>query len=206
MKVFGHPMSTCTRKVLCALAEKGQTAEFVLVDIMKGDGKKADYLALQPFGQVPALDDDGFVLYESRAICRYLDEKLPGAKLHGSDAKGRALVEQWLSVETSNFTPHAMKIIMTAFFGPMMGKAVDEAVVTSGRENLTKAVEVMQRQLTKHQFVAGDSFSIADISFMPYVEYLYAAKQNDLFEKFPSVDQWWKRVSARASWKTAIGG
>ena len=206
MKVHGHPMSTCTRKVLCLLAEKAHKAEFVTVDIMKGEGKKADYLALQPFGQVPALDDDGFVLYESRAILRYLDEKLPGTKLNGSDPKSRALVEQWISVETSNFTPHAMKVIMQAFFGPMMGKPVDEAVVTAGREGVSKAAAVMDRQLAKHQFIAGDSFTIADISFMPYVEYLYAAKQNDLFEKLPSVDQWWKRVSARPSWKTAIGG
>jgi glutathione S-transferase len=205
MKLYGHPMSTCTRKVLCALAEKNVKADFQLVDIMSGAQKTPDHLGIQPFGQVPVLEDDGFVLFESRAICRYLDEKLGGPKLHGSDLKSRALIEQWISVETSNFTPAAMKIIMSAFFGPMMGKSVDEAVVNAGREGVKRCVEVMERQLGKTQYVAGDSFSIADIGFLPYITYLMAAKQGDLFES-PNVAAWWNRVSTRESWKTATGG
>jgi glutathione S-transferase len=204
MKLYGHPMSTCTRKVLCTLAEKGVKADFQLVDIMSGKQKLPDHLGLQPFGQVPAIDDDGFVLYESRAICRYVDEKFGGPKLHGTDLKSRALIEQWISVETSNFTPPAMKIIMSAFFGPMMGKPVDDAVVSAGRESVKRCVEIMERQLGKTQYIAGDSFSIADIGFLPYIAYLVAAKQGDLFES-PHVAAWWARVSNRDSWKTASG-
>jgi len=105
MKIYGHPISTCTRKVLTTLEEKGQKADLVVVDIMKGDQKNPDHLARQPFGQIPAIDDDGFVLYESRAIIRYVDETMAGPKLTPNDAKGRGLMEQWMSVETSNFTP-----------------------------------------------------------------------------------------------------
>lgn len=205
MKVYGHPMSTCTRKVLCALGEKGQKAEFVLVDIMTGKNKTPDYLGLQPFGKVPTLDDDGFVLYESRAICRYVDEKFGGAKLHGSDLKSRALVEQWVSIETSNFTPPAMKIIWSAFFGPLMGKPVDDEAVEAGRKGVAACVAVMERQLAKHPYIAGESFSIADIGFMPYIEYLFAAKHGDLIESSPNTAAWWQRISSRPSWKAAIG-
>src|SRR4051812_27691948 len=111
MKVYGHPMSTCTRKVLATLAEREAPFELVLVDLMKGHHKAPEHLARQPFGQIPVLEEGDFRLYESRAIIRYLDEVLPGHKLTPSDAKGRAVMEQWISIESSNFTPHAMKII-----------------------------------------------------------------------------------------------
>src|SRR4051795_9201851 len=81
MKVYGHPISTCTRKVLATLAEKGAAFEFVVVDLFKGEHKAAEHLARQPFGQVPVLEHDDFRMYESRAIIRYLDEVLPGKKL-----------------------------------------------------------------------------------------------------------------------------
>src|SRR5579883_1276415 len=73
MKLYGHPISTCTRKVLFTAQEKGHKLELVVVDLAKGEHKSADHLSRQPFGQVPALDDGGFALYESRAIARYLD-------------------------------------------------------------------------------------------------------------------------------------
>lgn len=205
MKIHGHPMSTCTRKVLCTLAEKGHKAEMVVVDFAKGEHKQADHLTIQPFGQIPVLDDDGFVFYESRAIMRYLDEKLSGPKLHGADLKSRATIEQWISIETSNFTPHAMKIIRGALLGPMFGKPVDEEMVKAGREGVTTTAEIMDRQLGKKQYIAGDSFSLADICYLPYIEYIYACKNGDVFDKFTNVTAWWKRTSERPSWQTAIG-
>src|SRR3954471_553461 len=110
MKVYGHPMRTCTRKVLTTLAEKGHEAEFVMVDIMKGEHKLPAHMERQPFGVVPAIDDDGFVLFESRAIMRYLDEKLPGTKLTPPEAQQRGTMEQWISVEQSYMSPKAMVI------------------------------------------------------------------------------------------------
>src|SRR5579871_179435 len=121
MKLYGHPMSTCTRKVLTALAEKGHEAEFVLVDFAKGEHKQEPHLTRQPFGRVPALEDDGFWLYESRAMTRYIDEKLPGVRLQPTDLKDRALMEQWLSVEYSYFSPAAMKIVSELLLGKMHG-------------------------------------------------------------------------------------
>lgn len=198
-------MSTCTRKVLTVLAEKGQKAEFKLVDIMKGEARQPDYLALQPFAKVPALDDEGFILYESRAIARYLDEKFPQPSLHGEGLKGRALVEQWISIESANFTPSAMKIIMAALFAPMGGKPVDAKVVESGREALAPVIEIMERQLSKTTFIAANHFTIADIGFMPYIEYLQACQCGDLFTG-AKVGAWWQKISQRDSWKSAIGG
>ncbi|MEO6602550.1 MAG: glutathione S-transferase N-terminal domain-containing protein, partial [Polyangiaceae bacterium] len=71
MKIYGHPASTCTRKVLMTLNETNTPYELLLVDFAKGEHKQPAHLAHQPFGQVPALDDEGFEMYESRAMSRY---------------------------------------------------------------------------------------------------------------------------------------
>jgi glutathione S-transferase len=205
MKVFGHPMSTCTRKVLTTLAEKGHEAEFVLVDIMKGAQKTPEHLARQPFGVVPAIDDDGFALYESRAITRYLDEKLAGTKLTPSNAQDRALMEQWISVEYSYFTPAAMKVIRQSVFSKFTGAPVDHEVLAAGREATGKVLDVTERTLAKQDFFGNKIFSLADIGFMPYVAYLFAGEQGDLITSRPATKAWWERVSARPSWKKVAG-
>jgi len=115
MKIFGHPMSTCTRKVLMTLAETSTAHEFVLVDFAKGEHKQSPHLARQPFGQVPALQDGDFDLYESRAMCRYINDKV-GGPLVPRELRDRARMEQWISVETSNFTAPVMKFVFHHIF------------------------------------------------------------------------------------------
>lgn len=205
MKVYGHPLSTCTRKVLAVLAEKGAPADLQVVDFAKGEHKLPAHLAFQPFGQLPAIEDDGFVLYESRAIMRYLDEKLDGASLTPKDPKQRALMEQWISVETSNFTPTAMKIIYQRVFHPMFGKAVDEEVVSAARTELAKTIAIMETQLGKTPYLVGDAPTLADIAFLPYVEYLFAGNSGDVITGSPNVARWWTAMSNRPAWKTATG-
>lgn len=206
MKVYGHPMSTCTRKVLMTLAEKGHQAEFVVVDIMKGEGHGAEHLARQPWGQIPTFeDDDGWQLYESRAICRYLDSKLSGPSLLPPDSRQRALVEQWISIETSNFTVPAMKIIYNLVFGKFFGKEPDMAAVEEGRKGVRKAVAVMDRQLEGRNFLVGDGLTLADIFFMPYIEYLAAGGEIGLIDASERVGAWWRRLSERQTWQQVIG-
>jgi glutathione S-transferase len=206
MKVYGHPMSTCTRKVLTTLAEKGADCEFVMVDLGKNEHKAPEHVARQPFGQIPVLDDGDFRMFESRAIARYLDETLPGAKLTPSDPKGRAQMEQWISVETSNFTPHAMKIIWEGLFKKfLMGQDGDQDVIAAGRAAVSKTLDIVEQHLGKNPYFAGSEFSIADIGYMPYVEYLFAAGAGDLITSRPNVASWWNRVSSRPSWQKVTG-
>lgn len=202
MKVYGHPMSTCTRKVLTTLAEKNHTADFVMVDIMKGEGQKPDYLARQPWGQVPVLEeDDGWQLYESRAIIRHLDATLPGVSLTPSDARARAKMEQWISIESANFTPGVMKILGQLLFAKWRGEEPKMSLVEEGRASVRKAVAVMEKALGEHEYIAGSSFTLADISFMPYVEYLFFAGEGALITDNPNTSAWWNRVSERPSWQ-----
>ncbi|MRG92730.1 glutathione S-transferase family protein [Polyangium spumosum] len=202
MKVYGHPASTCTRKVICALTEKGVDYEFVLVDIMKGESKSPEHLARQPFGVVPVLEDDGFVLYESRAILRYLNAKLGG--LAPTDAKDLGVMEQWISVEQSYFSPPAMKAILEIFFAPMKGTTPDPKVVEEGKAGAAKALDVLERALAGKQWLAG-SFSIAEITYAPYLQYLVDTGLGDIVKERPNVAAWWSRISERPSWQKAIG-
>jgi len=205
VKIYGHPMSTCTRKVLTTLAEKGHKADFVLVDLMKGEHKQPEHLARHPFGVIPVFeDDDGFQMYESRAIIRYLDAKLSGPSLTPSDLKDRGRMEQWMSVEQSYFSPPAMKIVMEAMFAPMRGGTPNQDVIQKGREDAAKALDVVEKALAGGEYLAG-SFSLAEITWMPYLEYVAAAGSSDLITERPNVAAWWKRISERPSWQLATG-
>jgi hypothetical protein len=81
IKIYGHPWSVYTRKVLMAVAEKGHQANFSLVMIPKGEHKQPAHVARHPFGKVPVLDDEGFVLYAASAINPYIDRRLEGPSL-----------------------------------------------------------------------------------------------------------------------------
>ena len=205
MKLYGNVISTCTRKVLTTLAEKGGSADFVPVDLWKGEQKSAAHVKHQPFGRVPALEDDGFEMYESRAIIRYLDDTLPGPKLTPADPKQRARMEQWTSIEYSYFSPTALKIIGQKVFHPMLDRPTDLAIVEAARPDLERTLDVMDARLGETPYLAGEAFSLADIGFLPYVDYLFAAKEGALIESRPHVARWWGRVSSRASWKKVAG-
>ena len=120
LKLVGSPISTCTRRVAVILKEKQVPYEFVPIDFAKGEHKSPEYLTKQPFGQVPYLDDDGFIVYESRAIGRYIAAKYrdQGTPLlpDPSDLKAVALFEQAASIEQANFDSFASTIAWEKVF------------------------------------------------------------------------------------------
>ena len=186
------------------MAEKGASFDFVPVDLAKREHKSPEHLARQPFGVVPVLEDDGFRLYESRAIVRYLDARLPGAALVPADLRDRARMEQWISVESSYFSPPAMRAVMNLFYAKMSGGQHDPAVVAKGTEEAGKALDVLERALDGAEWLAG-SFSLAEVCYAPYLQYLVDLGQGDVVTSRPNVAAWWNRVSARPAWQKAIG-
>lgn len=200
LKIFGNPMSTCTRKVLMTLAEADAPYEMSVIDFAKGEHKQQPHLGRQPFGQIPAIDDDGFTLFESRAICRYLDGKLNG-KLVPSDPKVRAEMEKWISIETSNFTPHAMKFVYHYAFK----REQEPAVLEAATKALETALDVMEERLAKSPYLAGSELSLADVCFMPYIEYAMGSPVKDMLAKRPHVNAWWTKISERPTWRKVAG-
>lgn len=200
IKLYGHPVSTCTRKVLAALLETNTPYEMVVIDLGKAEHKAEQHLRRQPFGQVPTIDDGGFTLFESRAISRYISAKA-GNALTPSGVQDRAKMDQWLSVEQSNFSPNAMKFIFHYTFK----RTQEDQVLESAREMLEKTYAALSSTLETSPFLAGETFSLADIGYMPYIEYLATSPAHASIQKYPSVAAWWERISKRPSWLKAAG-
>jgi glutathione S-transferase len=200
IKLFANPASTCTRKVLTVLAETNTPYEFTTVDFATGEHKGAAHMARQPFGQVPAMQDGDFAMYESRAMCRYLNDKA-GGKLVPTELQARARMDQWMSIEQSNFTTHAMKFV----YHSLMGRPQDEATLAAATTALSNALTIMDKQLTNNMYLAGSEFSLADIGFLPYFEYGMMTPAKELFTAHPHVMAWWTRCSERPSWLKAAG-
>jgi glutathione S-transferase len=203
MKVYGHPLSTCTRKVFVTLAEKGLAAELLEVDLFTGAHKTPAHLARQPFGVIPVLEDDGFVVYESRAIIRYLDNRVPSRPLTPSGPKAAARMDQWLSVDQSCVAPHVRTLAVERIVKKHAGGAPDAAAVSSAEEALRDAFRVLDRALEEGPFLAGESFSLADVSLMPYVAALETVGSPELVAGLRRLGAWWSTVSERPSWKAA---
>jgi len=201
MKVYGHPWSINTRKVLMTLAEKGHEAELVLVVLPKGEQKTPPHLARHPFGKVPVLEDAGFMLYESASINRYLDRSLPGPSLVPADAKSAARVDQWIGIADAYFVTHAAPLIMEQLFRRYLGGEKNQAAIDAAHAGIGVALDAADRALSSSAYFAGSSLSLADIQWLPYFEYLTRIGDADLFDGRPRLRAWWERVSARGTWQ-----
>mmetsp|Transcript_22392 Transcript_22392/g.38260 ORF Transcript_22392/g.38260 Transcript_22392/m.38260 type:complete len:237 (+) Transcript_22392:54-764(+) len=205
MKLYGMAMSTCCRRVSMVLEEKGLAYEIVPVDLFTGGNKTPEYLALQPFGKIPVLVDGDVQIFESRAILRYLATVYAdkGTDLVGKTVKARALTDNWLEVEANYFNDPVSKLVSEAMFKPMTGGTTDPAVVADLIVEWEKVLDVYEVQLAKHKYIAGEDFSLADISCMPYTAYAIQAGGPGVtaaLVKHPKVKAWWALISSRPSW------
>jgi len=205
MKLHGHPLSSCTRKVLFTFAEKATQVELISVDLFTGAHKQPAHLARHPFGVVPVLDDDGFSVFESRAIIRYLDARLGGASLVPGSARERARMDQWLSVDQSYVAPHLRTLAVQRIVNKHQGLPADAVEVSQAERALAQAFAAIDRALSQDRYLAGEMFSLADISLMPYVAGLAMVEAPHLLDDLRHVTRWSEQVSAREGWRRAIG-
>jgi glutathione S-transferase len=110
-------------------------------------------------------------------------------------------MEQWISVEQSQFSPNAMKFVFQFVFKRPQEPGVLDAATTM----IEKVFAVLSKPLEKNTFVVGDQFTLADIGYMPYIEYLMTTPAKPSVEKYPNVLAWWNRVSARPTWRKVAG-
>src|SRR5262249_28913576 len=121
MRLLYHPMSPNSRRALMTAIQLGMPIERVLVDLRKGEQKSPEYLKLNPNGKVPTLDDDGFVLWESRAIMMYLADKTPGQTLYPQELRARADVNHWLIWDAVHFSPSVQVLTYERVVKAMLG-------------------------------------------------------------------------------------
>lgn len=202
VKLVGSPISTCTKRAALALLEKKVEFEFVPIDFGKQEHKSASFVEKQPFGQVPYLDDDGFIVYESRAIARYVAEKWAsqGTPLIPlNDIKKKALFEQAASVETANFDAHAATAIYEKLFKPYFGLPADIPAFDAQIKKLEAKLDVYDKILSKQKYLAGDELTLADLFHLPYGALLPVAGSNVITDR-PNVARWWNDISSRETW------
>lgn len=201
LKLHRHPLSGHSHRAQLALSLLGLPHELVDVDLMKGAHKAPGFVALNPFGQVPVLDDDGSIVFDSNAILVYLATRYDADRRWlPRDPKGQADVQAWLSVAAGPiaFGPAAARLITV--FGARYNP--DDVI---GRAHAL--LKVMDGQLATRHFLVGNAATLADIAGYSYIS--AAPEGNVDLSPYPNVRAWLARIEALPGFvpfqKTAVG-
>ncbi|CAH2036282.1 unnamed protein product [Thlaspi arvense] len=197
--------------VIFGLHEKDLDFELVFIDWIAGESKTKSFLSnLNPFGQVPVLEDGDLKLFESKAITRYLAEqyKEEGTNLLPNDPKKRAIVSMWMEVDTNQFLPVALTLIKELIVKPYQGLATDFTSVQENKEKLSEILNIYETRLRESPYLAGQSFTLADLHHLPPIHYLLNTEEEEvksLIYSRPSVAAWVEKMKCRPAWlKTVV--
>jgi glutathione S-transferase len=195
IKLYTFPPSTNSRKVRIALIEKGLEFERINIDLTKREQKNPEYLKVHPFGQIPALDDEGFVVYDSTIINEYLEDEYPYPPLMPSDSEGRARARMMEDFRDAHFNPYFVHIIQESR-KPEAER--DAQKIDNAKLEITKAFDHIEAELQGHDYLAGP-FSLADVAFMSNIELLdrFAIPVDPV--KYKRAVAWIARLKARPS-------
>jgi glutathione S-transferase len=202
MKLYDGGRAPNPRRVKVFLAEKGITVPVEQVDLGKLAHKSPGYAAINPLQRVPALElDDGTVISESIAICRYFERQHPEPPLFGTDAKDMAVVEMW----ERRLEFHLLGPVSHVFRNshPAMKEMEVPQIPAWADANKPRVMDflgLLDRELGHHRHVAGDRFSVADITGMIAIDFMKPAKLS-VPEQLGNINRWHEEVSARPSAK-----
>jgi len=200
LKIIEDGRAPNPRRVRIFLAEKGIDVPFEQLDIMGLEHKTAERSAQNPFQRVPVLVlDDGNVISESIAICRYFEETQPEPALFGTTPVAKATIEMWNRRMELNFLFHIAQHLR--HLNPKMAELEVPQVPEWGRANKDKALTtltILDEALSDRQFVAGDRFSVADITTLVGIDFMKPARI-ERPEGLANVARWYGEVSARPS-------
>lgn len=194
MKIWGRTTSSNVQKVMWGIGEMGIACERIDIGGSFGKNREPPYLAMNPNGLVPTLEeDDGFTLWESNSILRYLAAKHQAAVLEPKDLRTRALAHKWMDWQLSVLGP----AITPVFWGMVRTppEKRDQAAIDAGKKKTADAVKMLDDQLGKSTFLAGDAFSYGDIPAGIMVR-----RYRDLVPerpRFDNVERWYKAIAAR---------
>ncbi|OMO49775.1 hypothetical protein COLO4_38389 [Corchorus olitorius] len=206
VKVYGPAYASPKRVILC-LIEKGVEFETVHVDLLKGENRDPEFLKMQPFGSLPVTQDGDLTLFESRATMRYFAEKYKsqGTDLLGKTLEEKALVDNWIDVEATSFNPPIYALTFQILFAPALGLTKDEKVIQENEEKLAKVLDIYEERLSKSKYLAGDFFSLADLSHIPFTQYLVGPMGKEpMVKSRKHVSAWWDDISSRPSWAKTL--
>ena len=202
LTVHSIPGSPFGRAVLTTLEEKGASWRFS--PLAPGGLRSPEHLARHPFGRVPVLEHDGFLLYETQAILRYLDRVLPNPALTPADPRRTARMDQVMNVnDWYLFQGVANVIVFHRVVGPrVMGLAPDEAAIEAAMPKARGVFEELARLLSDQPFFAGDAISLADLLVAPQLGFLKQTPEwSALGAPHANIVAWLARMEARPSFQ-----
>jgi glutathione S-transferase len=200
--LFGAAYSVYVRAARLALEEKRVRYRLVEVDVFAADGPPADYLERQPFKRIPAFEHDGFRLYETGAITRYIDEAFAGPPLMPSTPRARARANQIISIiDNYGYRPLIWDIFVERVRAPALGRSADEAKIAAALPSAALCLQALD-DLAESQapYLTGSAVSLADLHLAPMVAYLVMAKEGTaLLAAQPRLSRWWQDMRERPS-------
>jgi glutathione S-transferase len=201
IKIWGRNTSSNVQKAMWAVGEMSLPHERIDVGGAFGKNREAPYLAMNPNGLVPTLEEeDGYLLWESNSVVRYLAAKHKSSVLEPADLRTRANASKWmdwqLSVLGPAITPVFWGLIRTA------PEKRDHAAIEEGKKKTTAAVKMMDEQLAKTAYLAGDGFSYGDIP-VGVMAYRYRQLVADR-PPLPHFERWYAAISSRPAFKDQV--
>ena len=202
MKLYDSRLAPNPRRTRIFLAEKGVAVPTEQVDMVAMQHKTPEYTAINPLQRMPALVlDDGTIITESIAICRYFEMQHPDPPLFGVGPKDAAIVEMWNRRTEINFLANVAAVFRHTH--PAMKELEVPQVpawADANRPRVTWFLEMMDRELASREFVAGDCYTVADITMQVAVDFMKPSRLT-VPEGASNVKRWHATVSARPSAK-----
>ena len=200
MKLYDSRVAPNPRRVRIFLAEKGIAVPIEQVDIMRMEHKTPEYAAINPLQRMPSLVlDDGTIITESIAICRYFEALQPEPPLFGVGSKDAAIVEMWNRRAEINFLANIAAVFRHTH--PAMKELEVPQVpawAEASRPRIPWFLEMLDRELAAREFVAGDRYTVADITMQVAVDFMKPIRLS-MPEEAANMKRWHAAVSARPS-------
>jgi glutathione S-transferase len=199
--VYGPAGSTYVWSVRLALAEKGVAHE--LVEVGSGAHREEPHLSRHPFAKLPAFEHDGFMLYETQAILRYIDEGFMTSPLQPTDLHQFSRMNQIIGIVDAYAWPSiAAGILFNRMLAPRLGMAVDEAAIEAALPRARLCLSEIARLMGNEPFLAGDRLSLADLMVIPLFYYFSRLPEGEKpFADNPSLLPWIRRMEERQSFQ-----
>lgn len=200
-RVFGADYSVYVRIVRLALEAKGVEYALVPVDVFARDGPPAWYLRHHPFGRIPAFEHEGFRLFETGAITRYLDEAFDGPPLQPSGPRMRATMNQIIGVlDAYAYRALVWDVYVERVSKPKRGEASDEPRVAGGLKVAATCLATLADLKAPGHWLLGEQLTLADLHAAPMFAYfLRAPEARALIDSTPAIATWWNEVSGLPS-------
>ena len=202
LKIWGRNTSSNVQKVMWAIGEMKLPHERIDIGGPFGKNKEAAYLAMNPNGLVPTLEEeDGWLLWESNSIVRYLAAKHKAAVLEPTDLRVRAHAHKWMDWQLSVLGPAIHGLFWGLVRTPPEKR--DHADIEDSKQRTIRAAGTLETQLAKTRYVASDEFSYGDIPVgIQIYRFVSLAKDRP---PMPNLDRWYAAISSRPAFKEHVG-